>query len=200
VGNETAAKPGLIIAEVPEDEFRLFARRNASSPEIGPIRTCVDSDAGPSTESERMVVGLRACDKLLAAASLQFFDSEREPDARVLKLDSIIVDPGMRRRGLGAILVGFYFGEIVTRSVKRISRIYAHSVHPATVRMLKRLGFGDPPPASAPITDISIDPEAREAFVRACESGVRGRLNQMRLQCEFCRKGDRRARPWCQPN
>ena len=133
----------------------------------------------------------------MAAAAFQLFRSKHNSGAHVLKLDSIIVDPSLRRRGLGAVLVADSFSKFVKDSAKRVSRIYAHSVHPATVAMLTRLGFSAPSPVGAPITDASIDDETRDAFLDACDSQTRGLLSQMRLQCEFCRKGDRRARPWC---
>ncbi len=194
---DTDTKTGLTIGEIDGEEFRLFARRFATSPEIGPIGTCLDSDAEPVPEAELHIVALKGCETICAAAAFQLFRSKHNSGAHVLKLDSIIVDPRLRRRGLGAVLVADSFSNFVKNSTKRVSRIYAHSVHPATVAMLTRLGFSAPPPVGAPITDASIDDETREAFLDACDSQTRGLLSQMRLQCEFCRKGDRRARPWC---
>lgn len=194
---DTDTKTGLTIGEIDGEEFRLFARRFANSPEIGPIGTCLDSDAEPVPGAELRIVALKGCDKLCAAAAFQLFPSKHNSGAHVLKLDSIVVDPSLRRRGLGAVLVANSFSEFVKDSAKRVTRIYAHSVHPATVAMLTRLGFSAPPPIGAPITDASIDDETRKAFLDACDSQTRGLLSQMRLQCEFCRKGDRRARPWC---
>ncbi len=117
----------------------------------------------------------------------------------VLKLDSVVVAPPLRRRGLAGVLVARGFADLVSGGVRNIVRVYAHSVHPATVLLLRRLGFHDPQVVGAPISDVSIEAENREAFLRACESRFRDQMNRMRLQCEFCRKGDRRARPWCTP-
>lgn len=192
-------KKGMTIVEIGDDEFKLFARRNATSPEIGPIGTCLDSDARPAADARLRVIGLKGCDTLCAIATFQLFPSKRVKGAHVLKLDSVIVDPKLRRRGLGGMLVANVFTDFVSDTANRVSRIYAHSVHPATVAMLKRLGFGDPPAVGAPITDIGIDDDTREAFLALCDAETRARFNQMRLQCEFCRNGDRRARPWCQP-
>jgi GNAT superfamily N-acetyltransferase len=196
---ESTDKAGLTITEIDALEFKAFANRYANSPEIGPIGTCLDSDAHPMPEADLRVIGLKGCGRICAAATFQLFDSKLDPSAQVLKLDSVVVDPKLRRRGLGGVLVAKAFGDMVGDTGRRITRIYAHSVHPATVSMLKRLGFSDPPSIGAPITDTGIDESTKPQFLNACEENMRGRLEQMRLQCAFCRKGDKRARPWCRP-
>ena len=65
---DTDTKTGLTIGEIDGEEFRLFARRFANSPEIGPIGTCLDSDAEAVPDAELRVVALKGCDKLCAAA------------------------------------------------------------------------------------------------------------------------------------
>ncbi len=196
---ESTDKAGLSITEIDALEFKAFANRYANSPEIGPIGTCLDSDAQPMPEADLRIIGLKGCDTICAAATFQLFNSKLDPNAQVLKLDSIVVDPKLRRRGLGGMLVAKTFGDMVGDTGRRITRIYAHSVHPATVAMLKRLGFSDPPSVGAPITDTGIDDSTKAQFLEACQEQLRGRMEQMRLQCAFCRKGDRRARPWCMP-
>ncbi len=190
---------GLTIGEIDARDFKAFANRFANSPEIGPIGTCLDTDAHPMPEADLRIIGLKGCDTICAAATFQLFDSKLDSNTQVLKLDSVVVDPNLRRRGLGGVLVAKTFGDMVGDTGRRITRIYAHSVHPATVALLKRLGFSDPPSVGAPITDTGIDDSTKVQFLDACQKQLRGRLEQMRLQCEFCRKGDRRARPWCQP-
>ena len=159
----------------------------------------MDRDAKPAPNAELRLIGLKGCDTLCAAAAFQLFASRQTEGAHVLKLDSIVVDPKLRRRRLGGILVADAFSQFVRDTSKRVTRIYAHSVHPATVAMLKRLGFSSPPILGAPITDARIDDETQDAFLQACDEQTRGIVSQMRLQCEFCRNGDRRARPWCHP-
>ena len=104
-----------------------------------------------------------------------------------------------RRRGLAGLLVAQSFIDEVIKGVRNISRIYAHSVHPATVRLLRRLGFDDPQISGAPISGISVGADNREALLAACEEQIKSHMNQIKLQCEFCRTGDKRARPWCVP-
>ena len=91
------------------------------------------------------------------------------------------------------------FIDLVVDRVRRVSRVYAHSVHPATVRLLRRLRFKDPQITGAPISDISVEQDGCETFLKVCEEQIKSHMNQMKLQCEFCRKGDKRARPWCVP-
>ena len=196
---ESTDKAGLSITEIDALEFKAFANRYANSPEIGPIGTCLDSDAQPMPEADLRIIALKGCDTICAAATFQLFDSKLDANARVLRLDSVVVDPNLRRRGLGGVLVAKTFGDMVSDTGRRITRIYAHSVHPATVSMLKRLGFSDPPSVGAPITATGIDKSNKPRFLDACEENIRGRIEQMRLQCAFCRKGDKRARRWCLP-
>lgn len=190
---------GLEIAPIPIEEFRGFAKRHGTSPEIGPIATCLDDAAGAHADAEVHVIGLKACDKLCAAACFELFRSRLDPTVRALKLDSVIVDPKLRRRGLAGLLVTRSFLDFVTDPDRNIARIYAHSVHPATVEMLRRLGFNDPPVTGAPISNLDLMENGSAAFVQRAEEQLRTQIDQKRLQCEFCLKRSRRARPWCLP-
>jgi len=191
---------GMKLGEMAPEDFRAFARRFATSDEIGPIQTSLDNGVAQDTSDyQRRLVGLWGCGRLCAAACFHIYPSSKDPDREVVKLDSVIVDHALRRRGLGAVLVAQSFADLVTGSVRRVARIYAHSVHPATVRMLRRLGFNDPQATGAPISDIGLDGSVRETFLKTCEVQVRAHVDQMRLQCAYCRKSDKRARPWCLP-
>lgn len=192
------AKTGLTIGPITEDQFREFARKFATSEEIGPIRTALDSDANVDDEVRRVLIGLSGCEELCSAACLLLYPSKMDGGkTHVVKLDSVIVDPALRRRGLGGILIAQAFSDLLANASYNVRRFYAHSVHPATVSLLRRLGFNDPPPVGAPISNVAIEPGTEDDFISNWEEQTRGRLEQMRLQCEFCRKDDRRARPWC---
>lgn len=193
------SQDGLEISEISADEFRAFARRHATSPEIGPIKTDLEDRSDPAPGTERILVGLRGCGKLCAAACLLVIQSRLNQDQQVVKLDSVIVDHALRRRGLADLLVTQSFLDLVSSGARNICRIYAHSVHPATVRLLRRLTFNDPQVTGAPISDLGVDDESRDDFIQTCETQIRRHVEQLRLQCEFCRKRDKRARPWCLP-
>jgi hypothetical protein len=193
------AQAGPKIAEISAEEFRDFARRHATSPEIGPIQTSLDAGVDKEIDFDRVLIGLWGCESLCAAACFHLYQSAMDKTRHVLKLDSVIVDSQLRRRGLAGLLVAQSFIDLVVDRVPRVSRVYAHSVHPATVRLLRRLRFNDPQITGAPISDISVEKDGREAFWKVCEEQIKGHMNQMKLQCEFCRKGDKRARPWCVP-
>jgi len=190
---------GASVTEITEEQFRDFSRRHGTSPEIGPIGTALDSDSKNQTGVERALIGLWGCDTLCAVACFNMYSSALDKARLVLKLDSVIVAAPLRRRGLAGLLVAGGFAELLTSGARNIVRIYAHSVHPATVSLLRSLGFRDPQIVGAPISDLGIEAENRDAFLRACETQIRDQMAQMRLQCEFCRKGDKRARPWCMP-
>ena len=108
-------------------------------------------------------------------------------------LDCPLPKPGRRSGAVAGAASGIMAG------ARKVARIYAHAVHPATLRLLRRLGFNAPQATGAPICDLGIEAETRDAFLKACEDQIRGHINQMKLQCAFCRKGDKRARPWCLP-
>ena len=190
---------GPRIGEISAEAFRAFAKRYASSPEIGPIQTSLDGGIDAPDDCERVLVGLWGCDTLCAVACFHLYRSARDQARRVLKLDSVVVDNRLRRRGLAGFLVARACADLVADAARNIARIYAHSVHPGTVRLLRRLGFNDPQVTGAPISDAHVDAEDREAFLKVCEAQIVNRMSQIKLQCEFCRKGDRRARPWCLP-
>lgn len=193
------SKPGMVIGELSEPEFLDFAGQFANSPEVGQIRTCLDDNPDDEPGVSHVVMGLWGCDTLCAVATFQFYRSKSADIGETLKLDSVIVDPGLRRRGLAGLLIAKSFGHFVADRSRQFSRIYAHSVHPATVSLLRRLGFADPAPAGAPVSYLELAPGADRPFANQCETGIRHKIGQMRVQCELCRKSDRRARPWCQP-
>lgn len=199
LGRAVMAQDGPRIAEISPEAFREFAKRYASSPEIGPIQTSLDGGVESPKDHERVLVGLWGCESLCAVACFHLYESARDKTRRVVKLDSVIVDNRLRRRGLAGLLVTQAFADLVTDINRNITRIYAHSVHPGTVRLLRRLGFNDPQATGAPISDVSVDADEREAFLKLCEAQVSNHMRQIKLQCEFCRKNDRRARPWCLP-
>ncbi len=195
----TMSGQGPRVEKISEEQFREFARRYATSPEIGPIQTSLDKGSKEDDDFERVLVGLWGCDNLCAVACFHLYRSSMDESRHVLKLDSVIVNPALRRRGLGGVLVAHSFIDLVIEGFQKISRIYAHSVHPATVRMLRRLGFKDPQVVGAPISDIGIDPESRDPFIKACEEQIKSHMTQMKLQCQYCLNHDKRARPWCLP-
>jgi hypothetical protein len=195
------SQPGPVIAEVSEAEYKAFASRHATSEEIGPIQTALDAGVRKSktVDYDQVLVGLTGCGKLCAVADFHLYPSETNRERRALKLDSVIVDQKLRRRGLAGLLVAQTMKNLVTAPSRKVANIYAHSVHPATVRLLRRLGFRDPNPLGAPISHLSLEHENRNPFLAVCEADVRVHLNMLKMQCQFCRNGDKRARPWCVP-
>ena len=52
------ARNGLTIAEIPPEEFREFAKRYATSPEIGPVQTSLDDGIDKTDAHDRVLIGL----------------------------------------------------------------------------------------------------------------------------------------------
>lgn len=187
---------GYSLGPIEGIAFRDFAKRFARSPEVGPIATALDDapDGRPGDQTLRLF-GLRACGDLAAAACLQLIPG-RDGASHALKLDSVVVHANLRQRGLGGLIVSQAFGQLASEPSLKVQRIYAHAVHPATVRLLAKLGFSAPPVVGAPLSSIDIE-GGEAAFAAACRQGIASQENYMRLQCALCRAGDRRARPWC---
>ncbi len=186
---------GLSIRSIEPDAFREFARRFATSDEIGPIATALDKDHPVFAGTETALLGLFGCQTLCAIAC--FVVTSTADGSQVCKLDSVIVDSALRRRSLAKMLVASTFSAMATRSAGRLERIYAHSVHPATVRLLGSLGFQPPPPTGAPLSVVNLDRSSRGQFVSNCDDVRDGIAGRMKLECAFCKGNDRRARPWC---
>ena len=57
---------GSKIAEISPEDFLGFAKRYATSPEIGPIQTSLDGGANKEVVFDRVLVGPRGCETALA--------------------------------------------------------------------------------------------------------------------------------------
>ena len=190
---------GSKITEISPEDFRGFAKRYATSPEIGPIQTSLDGGADKEVVFDRVLVGLKGCDTLCATACIHLYKSVRETDKIAVKLDSVIVDDRLRRRGLAGLLVAQSFLDLMLDRSRKIVSIYAHSVHPGTVRLLNRIGFHAPHGNGAPISAINFDTDDSEAFFKTCNKQIQLQLVDMKRQCALCRMGSKRARSWCLP-
>ena len=109
------------------------------------------------------------------------------------------MDRALRRRGLAGFLVAKAFHQILSDPDQNLSTIFSHAVHPATVRLFRRMSFSEPPPLGAPITSLHLDNAERAELRAFCEIQMQRALEHLNLECRFCEGGDRRARPWCQP-
>lgn len=194
----TKQQDGLQILPVSVDDFREFARRHGTSREIGRIGTFLDDDKAEGGETRHHLFGLLGCGKLCAVVCCTVVGN-RVGEKHTCKLDSVIVDGGIRKRGLASILVSKAFLQLVTDNGLAISKIFSYAVHPATVRLLQQMSFSTPPPRGAPISAIFIDSSNHEQFVTACKLSVQSLTNKLKLQCAFCESRDKRAKPWCQP-
>ena len=189
---------GLEIREVPPDIFVNFAKRHGTSEEIGPIATIFDKPGEIDEKVEIQALGLFGCGTLCAVAACTVTRSEGDASSG-LKLDSIIVDRVLRRRGLAALLVAKAFRSILSDPEQTISMIYSHAVHPATERLLRSMSFNDPPPIGAPISSLQLDDASRTELLAFCEIQIQRASDRLKLQCSYCEDCDRRARPWCMP-
>jgi len=189
---------GLQFKRVSEDVFLDFSRRFGTSEEIGRIGTYFDGDTVEIIEGEPQLFGLFGCGKLCAIVCCTLTKNPMD-DGHACKLDSVIVDEKLRRRGLAGMLVCQAFAELMTETPYEITMIHSHAVHPATVQLLSRLAFSKPAPVGAPLSSIHIDDSNRALFVKGCQQKVNAGVNKLKLHCAFCKSKDKRARPWCQP-
>lgn len=196
-------KSGYRIVPLSVEAFRDFAKRFARSKEIGPIATALDKEEqardAQAGVTDLRLYGLYGCDTLCAIACLQPVPVRTGSDHAV-KLDSIVVHGRMRQRGLGELIVAHAFADISADPALDVTRLYSHAVHPATVKLLKRLGFGAPPPTGAPLSAIDLNDKGAAAFIDQCRGTIAQHESYMKVQCTLCRSGNRRARQWCLPD
>lgn len=103
----------------------------------------------------------------------------------------------IRRGGLGAALVGKAFQELLADPRFNITTLFSYAVHPATVRMLRRFGFSEPPPTGAPLSALDITDDSRQRLDKELRIGFQNAEKKLKLQCTYCLNNNKRARPWC---
>ena len=192
-----APKESLVFRAVGEDVFRDFASHHGSSEEVGRIGTFFDNDSKGAVRDEPRLYGLWGCGRLTAVVCLTIFVNPAD-ESRSCRLDSVIVDPALRRRGLASLLIAHAFQDIIETSDFIITMFHSHAVHPATVKMLRHFMFSDPPVRGAPLISVHVDDGNRDEFLARCASIVQEGAGQLKLYCAYCLKRDRRrSRPWC---
>ena len=190
------AGTGLTIDRISEADFREFVRVHGSSPEIGPIATYLDGNHGERVYGEPHLFGLNGCGVLCAVACCTVCP-DRSGTAHAGKLDSVVVHGGIRRGGLGAALVTWAFRHMLNDPALNIASLFSYAVHPATVAMLRRLGFSEPPTRGAPLSSLAITDANRQQVATRLKVGFQNAERKFGLQCAYCRNNNRRARPWC---
>lgn len=196
MGGFTETSPGLETESVSIDEFRQFAARFGRSDEIGPIGTYYDSGQSKRTATRVRLLGLRACHTLIAVACFTL-NRSKDGQSHSCKLDSVIVTPTLRKLGLAGLLVAQGFRELVEDDAESVTSIYAHSVHPATVKLLRKHGFSDPQLAGAPISALRITDEGRNAFLTSLKVREQATSVRLRHKCVACVNRKKGAVPWC---
>jgi len=194
--DELTDKTGLEYRSIDSEEFREFVRLHATSEEIGRIATYLDETASPEEGGPDVkLLGLVGC-RVPCAVVCCLVSLSVDGKTAAVKLDSVVVDRQLRRQGLGAALVARSFMDLVSTYQPPINNLYAHSVHPATVNMLRSFGFSDPPLTGAPISAINLS-EDGDKFRQRCNDRFQMVSNRLKLNCSYCRSNNRKARRWC---
>lgn len=104
--------PGLHIRTVTEAEFKSFARQHGTSPEIGRIGTHFDDSEGKKETAVLRLLGLFSCGEPcgITCCTLQRASTDQPFGG---KLDSVIVDDRLRRRGIASLLVAKAFLDLI---------------------------------------------------------------------------------------
>ncbi len=178
------------------ETFQTFAKQHGRSDEVGPIATVYDGDADKTGDVRH--IGLYGCGKLCAAVCVVLIPGKTD-GTFTCKLDSIVVAGDVRRRGLANIIVTRMFGAAMEETGNAITSFFTQAVHPATVRVFKKLGFNDPPLVGAPISGVKVDPANPAAFVTLLQSRYDNGEIPLKLKCALCLARNRKAVPWCNP-
>ncbi len=198
MANFSEASPGLEIVEISSGEFQSFARRFGSSPEIGPIGTYLDKGDDGAALAKARLLGLLACGNLRAVCCFTL-DRSRTSETYSCKLDSVIVHSSIRRQGLASLLVAHGFGKLVEAKDKIVSTVYAHAVHPATIKLLRRLSFSAPNLVGAPICALTVDSSTRDDLLTRLKVREHAETTSLKLKCVRCIANKKGAVPWCNP-
>lgn len=196
--DEPEERQGMYFAPVTREAYGAFIIRHARSDEIGPIQTALDGTLAEGPEREIRLVGLYACGRLCATATAVLSQNKLNAH-QACKLDSIVVNSDVRRQGIAMMTVTKLFKDLIEDADLDIDTILSHAVHPATVRMLTSLGFGQPPATGAPIVSRKISSENKEKFLKICTTGFLDIHNRLKHQCLQCLRGRADARRWCMP-
>ncbi|NQV54592.1 MAG: hypothetical protein HQ503_01920 [Rhodospirillales bacterium] len=195
-GNQTEENRGLYFAQVGRGNFDLFIARHAKSPEIGPIQTVFEQKITDDIERDIRLVGLYACGKLCAAA-VGVLTKNKTNDQKSCKLDAIVVDQDIRRQGLAMLTVTKLFKDLLEDDEADISNFISHAVHPATVSLLNKLGFTDPPVVGAPVVGFKLTEDSAQTFSNKLNTNYLDIHNRLKLQCLKCLSGRAGMKPWC---
>lgn len=192
--------PGLEIGSVSVGDFRHFAARFGTSDEVGPIGTYFDSDKNKDVQSASKVrlLGVRAGNNLIATACFTLTQS-LSGQSYSCKLDSVIVKPDLRKQGLASLLVAHGFLLLLDEEQAKITTIYAHSVHPATVKLLRRHAFSEPNLVGAPISSHPVSESNRKGLTTSLKSHEQTTMTRLKHKCVRCQSGRKGAAPWCIP-
>lgn len=144
-----------------------------------------------------VLLGAWGAGDLIAAACFTLARA-REGQNFTCKLDSVIVRPEVRRQGLAGIIVAHGFQMILEQEKELIATIYAHSVHPATVKLLRRHAFSEPSPVGAPISALTITDDNRDKLITSLKTGEQGSVTRLKHKCVRCKSGRKGATAWCQ--
>lgn len=194
-----AGSQGPAFQEISAAAFAEFTARHGVSPEVGRIGTYLDESVQAQPSGTLRLTGLTGCGKLCAVSSWVIAKS-KIAEAHVGKLDAVVVDQRLRKRGLATVLVADCLVRLMADPDYGLAAVYSHAVHPATRRVLRQLSFSEPPPVGAPLAVAHIDDTNRGAFGGRCKRSRDSILGWMKLQCELCASRDGRARPWCVPS
>lgn len=194
--SQEPAVDGSQIKSITESSFLDFARRHGSSEEIGRISTYLDNAIEDRVYGEPYLLAIFGCGDICAVSCCTLIVN-RSGKGYSCKLDSIIVHPSIRRGGLGAMLVNKAFQELMDDERFDITCFLSYAVHPATVSMLRRLGFSKPPPSGAPLSSLNISDANRKEFMKKLKIKFERARTKFEFKCISCRKRDKRTRPWC---
>jgi len=187
---------GLSFQVVEKTLFKNFVLRNGRSDEIGPIGTVYDGD--DKKNSEIIHIALYGCGRLCAVACVVLHPG-RLKETIVCKLDSVVVDKGLRRRGLAKVIVLRLFLSALDNPETNVAGFLTHAVHPATVEIVNKLGFSKPPLMGAPLCAIQVDEDNKDELIKSYFAGYTSAITPLLTQCALCLAENAKANPWCKP-
>ena len=177
--------------------FLDFIFRFARSEEIGVVGSQFENEI--KTKAPNVgVLGLYACDALVAVLSYYISRSSREQNLVSSKLDIVVTLPQCRKLGVGALLIAYYFETILKKYGEQLATISVTAEHPGVVKTLVKYGFNRPAEfIKSPLVSLEItDKNRRDHFCKTLQQELTNRHRAVKLKCLNCQRFSYKT-PWC---
>jgi len=184
----------LSLVPIPGMDFLRMLSRVGRSAEVGPVA----SQYAERLRADDEMVGafaLVTCESRPAAISYGIHKSPR--GGMSARLDTVLVDPKIRRGGVGALVMALLFERLLTDLGEDLINISTMAVHPAVAHVVEAAGF-ERAPGRTPLYSMRLgSDEAHDSFAARNRTVLTRRQGYLKTQCLNCEHKPW-GKPWCE--